>query len=200
MAKRLAGGRREEILDGVMDIIAARGFTDVGMAELARELKCSVSTLYKIAPNKDSLILLALGSWGEQGLMEMERRSSGCPRACDRARAYYTTAAEFIGTLSPQFREEVERFESTRLLWMAAIEEPFLTRFVELLNLAVEEGEVRPLNTTLIAEMVRRLSAVVRDERILRAAGVTAQQAALEIDAMIWTGIAERDSRGRSRC
>ena len=46
-------------------IIAERGFSQVTIAELARELHCSAATLYKIAPSKDSLILLAIARWAE---------------------------------------------------------------------------------------------------------------------------------------
>ncbi len=34
-----------------MRIIAERGFSDVQIAELTRELHCSAPTLYKIAPS-----------------------------------------------------------------------------------------------------------------------------------------------------
>ena len=60
----MANGRREELLDGVMAIIAARGFSDVRMTDIARELHCSLASLYKIAPNKDSLVVLAIGALG----------------------------------------------------------------------------------------------------------------------------------------
>ena len=66
MATRLANGRREELLDGVMDIISQRGFSQVRISDIARELRCSAASLYKIAPNKDSLVLLAIGRWAER--------------------------------------------------------------------------------------------------------------------------------------
>ena len=72
MAKRLAKGRREELLDGVMGIIAARGFSGVRISELAAELHCSVASLYKIAPSKDSLVLLAIGRWQELTFANLE--------------------------------------------------------------------------------------------------------------------------------
>ena len=63
MRRRLDDGRREELLDGVMRIIAARGFAGVRTSQMARELHCSETTLYKIAPSKDSLLVLALDRW-----------------------------------------------------------------------------------------------------------------------------------------
>jgi hypothetical protein len=58
VARRLADGRREELLDGVMRISSARG-SSLNVTELAREPHCSVATLYKIAPSKDSLMVRA---------------------------------------------------------------------------------------------------------------------------------------------
>ncbi len=63
MAKRLSKGRREELLDGVMRIIAVRGFSAFESQSSRAELHCSVASLYKIAPSKDSLVLLAIGRW-----------------------------------------------------------------------------------------------------------------------------------------
>ena len=55
-----------------MRIIAARGFSEVLVAEMARELRCSVATLYKIAPSKDSLVALAIEGWGARTLEDLE--------------------------------------------------------------------------------------------------------------------------------
>ena len=189
MAKRLAKGRREELLDGVMGIIAARGFSDVRISEIAAELHCSVASLYKIAPSKDSLVLLAIGRWGELTLKSSESRSQGGTTAANRAREYFRAGAESLLPLCSVFREDVERFESTRMIWTTAIANPFIDRFVELLDLAVEASEVRPINTRFVAEVLRQIATVLRDERVLRSSGLTVGQGMLEIDQMIWEGL-----------
>jgi AcrR family transcriptional regulator len=189
VAKRLAGGRREELLDGVMQIIAARGFSDVRMSEIAGELHCSVASLYKIAPSKDSLVLLAIARWGETTLSGAEDNSARSATASERARQYYLTGARALHDLSSVFREDVERFESTRLLWSTTVADPFVDRFVDLLDLAVRAQEVRPLNTRFLAEMLRQIASVVRDEKVLRASGLTAETAMMEIDQLVWAGI-----------
>jgi AcrR family transcriptional regulator len=189
VAKRLAGGRREELLDGVMQIIAARGFSDVRMSEIAGELHCSVASLYKIAPSKDSLVLLAIARWGEMTLSGAEDASARCATASARAREYYLTGARGLHDLSSVFRKDVERFESTRMLWSTTVADPFVDRFVDLLNLAVQAQEVRPLNTRFLAEMLRQIASVVRDERVLRASGLTAETAMMEIDQLVWVGV-----------
>jgi AcrR family transcriptional regulator len=187
--RRLDNGRREELLDGVMAIVAARGFSEVRTAQLARDLHCSESSLYKIAPSKDSLIVLAIGHWGEVTLAAMEAEAKRGKTASDRARAYFRAGARHTRTLSPAFYVDMERFESARLAWWTSVVEPYLDRFVELVQMAEDAGEIRPVNIRFLAEVVRQLSVVTRSERILSASGLTHEQAVLEIDALLWGGV-----------
>ena len=189
--KRFANGRREELLDGVMGIIAARGFSEVKVAEMAEELHCSVATLYKIAPNKDSLVALAIRHWAEETLEFAEARAKQGSTASDRARRYYLAGVERVRPLSHAFRSDMERFESSRLAYRA-LSDAFIDRFVELLDDAVKAGEIRPANTRLLAHVMRQMAFVVRDEPVLLASGLTADQAMLEVDRLIWDGLRTR--------
>jgi AcrR family transcriptional regulator len=186
--RRLDKGRREELLDGVMDIIAARGFAGLRTAELARELHCSEASLYKIAPSKDSLLVLALGRWGELVLTRSEDRARQGKTASERARLYYLATTESLHPLSLAFRGDVERFESMRVAYQT-ISDRFVARFVGLLDDAVAAGEVRPMNTRFLGELLRQVARVIRDEHVLRASELTTEQAALEVDRLIWDGI-----------
>ena len=189
MRRRLDNGRREELLDGVMDIVAARGFSGLRTAELARELHCSESSLYKIAPSKDSLIVLAIGRWGELTLATIETRSRRGKTASERARLYFRAGAEATHSLSLAFYADVERFESVRLAWSAVVVEPYLDRFVELFKLAEDAGEIRSVNIRLLAEVLQQISLVTRSERALSASGLTHEQAVLEVDSLLWEGM-----------
>ena len=188
MRKRLDEDRRDELLDGVMRIIAARGFSDVPMAEMAHELRCSASTLYKIAPSKESLVLLAIGRWGDVTLDLIEKRARRGATATDRARRYFMGAAQRLRPLSIAFRADVERFESTRIAYQA-ISDRFVDRFVGLLDDAVVSGEIKPLNTRFLGHVLRQINRAIRDEHALTASGLTSGEAALEVDTLIWEGL-----------
>jgi AcrR family transcriptional regulator len=190
MRKRLDNGRREELLDGVMAIIAERGFSAVKTADLARDLHCSESSLYKIAPSKDSLIVLAIRRWGEHTLADLEVRAAKGRTASERARLYFRAGAESTRPLSLAFYADVERFESTRLAWWDSIVERYLERFVELVRIAEGAGEIRPVNIRFLAEVLRQISVVTRSERVLSATGLTHEQAVLEVDSLLWEGVA----------
>ena len=189
MPRRLDDERREELLDGVMRIIAARGFSVVLVSEIARELHCSVATLYKMAPSKDSLVLLAIARWGELTLASLEVRARQGTTASDRARRYFRAGAESTRPLSLAFYADIERYESTRLAWWTNVVERYLNRFAELVRLAEDAGEIRPVNIRFLAEVLRGISYVTRSERVLSATGLSHEQAVLEVDALLWDGM-----------
>ncbi len=189
VAKRLANGRREDLLDGVMRIIGERGFSDVRISEIAAELHCSVASLYKIAPSKDSLVLLAIGRWGELTLANLEVCAKRGKTPSERARCYFIAGAESLHPLSLAFFSDVDRFESTRIVWRTTIVDRYIDRFVELVALAQEAGEVRHISSRFLGEMLRQIGFVTRNERVLRESGLTNEQAVLEVDRIVWDGI-----------
>ena len=191
MAKRLGSGRREELLDGVMRMISERGFADVRIADIAEELHCSVATLYKIAPNKDSLLVLAIRRWGDVALARAEDAARSANTPTEIARRYYLSVAESLVPQTRAFRFDMERFESTSQAHGALIDR-FTDRFVQLLNEAVDAGEVCPMNTRFFAHLFQQMAVVVRDEHVLMEDGITADEAMLQVDAMIWDGIRRR--------
>ncbi len=125
----------------------------------------------------------------------MEVRALRGTTATDRARLYWLAGADTIRPLSPAFRSDVDRFESARLAYRSSISEPFIDRFVEFLDGAVEAGEIAPTNTRFLALVLRQIALVVRDERILGDCGLTATQAMLEIDHFVWNGILTAPAR-----
>ncbi len=188
MPKRFDDDRRLELLDGVVDIIIQRGFSEVTVSDMANELHCSVSSLYKIASNKDGLIILAITRWGDLSLEKMEAQSLLGKTAVDRARLFWHAAVEIIRLLSHEFRNDVDRFESARLAY-ANISNRFIERFVGLLDEAVESDEIEPINSCFVVHIFRQIAFVIRDERILEKCGLDASQALEQMDRIIWNGI-----------
>jgi AcrR family transcriptional regulator len=185
---RLKNGRREELLDGLMRIASAEGFAELKVADLACRLHCSVATLYKLAPTKVDLVSLALERWGKDTLSEAESRSLERSSASDRARTYYGAGSERTRELSHEFRRDVERFSATRQTWRT-ISDGFIDRFSELVSEAAEAGEIRHVNPTFLVGMLRYVAMAVRDEDLLDRAGLTAREALMEMDTIIWDGV-----------
>jgi AcrR family transcriptional regulator len=196
MPRQYSKNRRQELLDGVMKIIAARGFSEVTISDMASELHCSASSLYKVASNKDSLVVLAIVSWGELALKDWEAQALRGKTASERARLYYRAAVKGIGTWSHELRNDINRFESARLAY-AKISDGFINRFADLLNEGIEADEIRPHNTRFIAHIFRQMALVIRDEQLLINCGLTHTQALLEVENIIWDGIRIEGSGAR---
>jgi AcrR family transcriptional regulator len=197
--KRLANGRAEELLDGVMRIIAAQGFSGLKVADLSRELHCSVATLYKLAPSKTDLAIVALQRWGENVLSEIDARALECSTPSERARTYFREGADNLRELSSAFRRDVESFEATRRAYREIVSDRFIERFSALLEEAARAGEIRPLNVRFAVGMFRYIAFAIRDEDLLAAAGLTAQEALLEVDRIIWDGVRYDSAEAGSR-
>ncbi len=188
MPARPSASRREELLDGVMAIVSERGFADVKMAEMAAELHCSISTLYKIAPNKDSLVAMAITRWGELTIACADARAQECIASSDKARAFFLCVAERLSPLSHEFMRDTQRYESSRTAYGRACERA-VGRLAEFLDGARAAGEIRTANTRFLAHILRQLTLLLRDEEVLQSCGLTAELAMIEIDAFMWDGV-----------
>ena len=189
MPRRLDDVRHAELLDGVMRIIAARGFSEVRIAEIARELRCSAATLYKIAPSKDSLVLLAIGRWGELTLGDLEASARQGTTASDCARRYFRAGAE---ERPGPFPRVLRRHRTLRVHAARVVDRRgrTLSQPVHRTGPACGgAGEIRPVNIRFLAEVLRGISFVTRSERVLSATGFTHEQAVLEVDSLLWDGL-----------
>ncbi len=168
MSKRLSNVRAEELLDGVMLVISAQGFANLKMSDLAGELHCSVSTLYKLAPSKTDLVILALQRWGDHLLAGIDAQARQCSSPSAQARSYFREGAEGLRELSSAFRRDVEHFEATRRAYREIVSDRFIERFSALLEEAAKAGEIRPINVRFAVGMFRYIAFAVRDEDLLR--------------------------------
>ena len=60
---------------------------------------------------------------------------------------------------------------------------------MELLDAAEQAGEIRPTSTHFLAEVLRQISSLTRNDEVLRASGLSHEQAVLEIDSLLWEGL-----------
>ena len=140
-----------------MRIIAARGFSEVPIAEFARELHCSAATLYKIAPSKDSLVLLAIARWGELTLASLEVSARKGSTASERARSLLPRRRREHPSPVPRVlrRHRTLRVDAARLV---DGRRGTLHRPVRRAGPACGGGrEIRPVNIRLLAEVLRQI-------------------------------------------
>ena len=126
------------------------------MAEIARQVGCSLRTLYGIAPSKDELVLIILDRrlhrFGREAIRALELDES--PLA--RLRAYLRATNLAVQPTTAAFSRDFAAVPGVRAL-NASHADYIVAVTRALLDESVAEGEIEPLNTAAIAHVLGRL-------------------------------------------
>jgi AcrR family transcriptional regulator len=148
--------RQLEVLDALEAWVLRGGIADVTMAEIAKEVECSLRTLYGIAPSKDELVLTVLDRRlhriGRDAIRALE--SDEPPLA--RLRAYLRATNLAVQPATAAFSRDFARFAGAQEL-NAAHADYIVAVTRALLDEAREAGEIRTSQTAAIAHVLGRL-------------------------------------------
>lgn len=155
-AERSLTPRQLEILDALEEWGLSGGFADVTMAEIAKRMECSLRTLYGIAPSKDELVLVILDRrlhrFGREAMRALDLEEK--PLA--RLRAYLRATNRAVQPTTAAFSQDFARVPGAPELNESHAEYVVaITR--ALLEEAVVEGEIAPLNAAAVAHVLGRL-------------------------------------------
>jgi AcrR family transcriptional regulator len=93
-AEAQLSGRHRVMLDELEDLFLSAGFASSTMRDLAAHLRCSLRTLYEIAPSKQELVLLVLDRFFHRvGRNALAAIDPGAPVA-ERIRSYFGSGVE----------------------------------------------------------------------------------------------------------
>lgn len=110
--------RRDALIERLVDLIQARGFANASVDELARELRCSKSTLYAIADTKERIILTGVRRFFARSTALVEQQLAASPAApLDRIRAYLLAISDALTPAAPAFFADLDAWESTRAIY-----------------------------------------------------------------------------------
>ncbi len=145
--------RQRELLDELEDLVAAEGLAELTMAEIAAQVNCSLRTLYGISPSKEELILTVV----DRRLHRIGRRAI---EALDPAlsplaglRAYLRAANEAVRPESNSFARDFSYVPGAGRL-LDSHEDYVIAVTQSLLERAVAEGEIPPVDTAAVAHVL----------------------------------------------
>lgn len=156
--ERSLTARQREILDQLGGLFDA-GFASLTMAEIARRLSCSLRTLYELAPSRDELVLMVV----DRNLWRIGRTAAGALDAdmapLDALRAYLDAANMAVAGTTTGFARDLAMVPAAQRLNDAHSE--YIVAVTRcLLDVAVEGGDIEPVDT---AAMARVMAGVGRD-------------------------------------
>ena len=181
--------RQSEIVDELTALIAD-GFSHLTMADLAGKLGCSLRTLYGIAPNRDLLVLAAC----DRNLWMVGRTArkavdlSAESSALDSVRRYLLAATEAVNSLTAAFTADMAAMPGGRDL-DSAHRNYLVAVTAELLDLAVEQGEIEPVETLVVAHAMAGISQLFTAPDVIRTLPGTPKDASDTIVDLVLRGL-----------
>jgi AcrR family transcriptional regulator len=196
--------RRAQLLDALEEIVLAEGFEHLRVGELANRLRCSRSTLYKLALSKDELIVLVVERYADRAVREAIDRAEAVGDHVDRLTAFLEVIAEWQTRGSLDFWRDAYAFGPTadrfaeKRAWG-------IQRLRAYLEQGIAEGVWRPANTEFLAHVIWLGATASRDPEVLRRSGLDSGEAVREIGRLLRSGMgfhagdAEGGGRRRQR-
>lgn len=172
--------RQREILDELGRIFE-KGFVEVTMAELASQLNCSLRTLYGLAEGRNALVLMVV----DRNLRAVGRAANRVVddnmSALDAVRSYLSAATVAVQNTTPEFADDMASIEEGQAL-NAEHSEYIIDVTRTLLDVAVEQQEISPVDTAAVARMIAGLGAELARPEVMPTLDSSPKDAA---DAMV---------------
>jgi AcrR family transcriptional regulator len=189
--------RQRELLDELGPVFED-GFADLNMASLAKRLNCSLRTLYALAPSRDKLVLTVVDRHLRHIGREARDVITDNMSALDALAAYLHASTRALAGTSDAFARDLATVDTVEGLISSHTN--YVYRVARaLLDLAVDQGETPPIDTTAIAITLAGLGWEFTRPSVKRAVPSSPKDAAdTVIDVMIGGLRARSSGRGRS--
>ena len=178
--ERRLTARQRELLDELEELVAAEGLAELTMAEIAAQVNCSLRTLYGIAPSRDELVLAVvdrrLRRIGRKAMESLDESLS--PLAA--LRAYLQAANHAVQPEAVTFSRDFANVPGAQRL-LDAHEGYVMAVTRSLLDRAVKDGDVSPVDTAAVAHVLGGLG---REFARPNLADVTAASPKVAADAL----------------
>jgi AcrR family transcriptional regulator len=184
--------RQRELLDR-LGVMFDDGFASLTMAEIAARLNCSLSTLYSLAPRRDDLVLTVV----DRNLRLVGRSAIAAIRpgmtALEALTAYLEAVTFALLGWTEAFARDMAAMPAANKLRDEHDEYLFaVTR--SLLDLAVELGEIGPIDTAAVGRVLSLLGRLFTQPNVIDTLETSPRQASSEVVGLISLGL-RRHSR-----
>jgi AcrR family transcriptional regulator len=142
--------RRQELLDALEQILLAEGFAGTTLDEFAARLKCSKSTLYRVAPSKEQLVAAAARHFFSGATTRIEAAVADADMPAEKLEAYLTTVGREMRRGSREFHQQMATQPPTADVY-ARNARAAADRVGELIHAGVATGEFRIVDADFAA-------------------------------------------------
>ena len=179
------------MIDALEGLVVAEALSELTMAEIAARVNCSLRTLYGIAPSRDELVLMVvdrrLHRIGRAAIEALDASLS----PLDALRAYLGAVSEAVQPTAVAFTEEFSNVAGAPRL-LDAHEKYVMAVTRSLLDRAVSEGEIRPVDTAAFAHVLGGLGREFARPEVAPSLGASPKETADTVTATLLEGLAAR--------
>ncbi|XVQ06276.1 TetR/AcrR family transcriptional regulator [Spirillospora sp. CA-255316] len=109
--------RREELVERLIEVFLARGFAELGVADMAALLRCSKSTLYMVAGSKEQIITTVVRAFFRRATTRVEARLREETEPRGRIEAYLRAISGELAQAAPAFFADLTSFAPAREIY-----------------------------------------------------------------------------------
>lgn len=186
---RRTTARQAQLFDQLVALFLADGFAHLTLDDIATRLRCSKSTLYALAENKDRLVYAVTVHFFRGATDRVEAELAGSAGAEERIRTYLEAVGRQLEPASARFMEDIAQMPVAREVYerntrLAA------DRVRTLISEGVAAGELRDVHAAFVAEVVASVMVRIQQRQIAETTGLADAQAYRELAALLTHGLA----------
>ncbi len=186
--ERRLTARQRELLDELEEIFSAEGFADLTMAQIAAQVNCSLRTLYGISASKDELVLTVV----DRRLRRIGRAAIEPLRAAmsplEALRSYLHAVSEALQPTTVGYARELVRISGAHRL-VDAHESYVIAVTRSLLDRAVEDKQIKPVDTAAVAHVLGGLGRDFAHPEVAETLGASPKATADAVAEIILRGL-----------
>lgn len=179
---------REELLDDLVALFLAEGFSHLTLAQLAARLRCSKTTLYGLGRSKEQLTANALKQFFRLAADAVEARTAAASDPADRIATYLGAVADQLRPASAAFIADLATQPFAREIYERNTELA-ARRVSELIADGVRSGDFRDVHASFVADTVAAAMQRIQTGQVLAATGLRDADAYDELAALVLDGI-----------
>lgn len=189
MARRPDEKRKEQLLQDLTELMLSEGLSVFRVGELAKRMRCSRSTLYKLAPSKDELMRLLFIRYVDEALAAADSAAQACDSAAEKILVYVDVLRIHQDRGSLTFWRDVRDFDLTRGVLDVGVARGY--RMIQkYMDEGIASGEFRAdANTEFLSYLVWLCARAARDPEVLERFGLSSGQAMDELGRFIVCGM-----------
>lgn len=184
--------RQLDLLDRLVALMAAEGFSRFTLDDLAERLRCSKTTLYALAPTKQELVVEVVKQYFRMAAVTVEAAVDEVADPADRITAYLAAVGDCLRPLSREFMDDLAGFAPANEVYrqntaVAA------DRIRQMIADGIDAGAFRPVHAAFAGEMVAATMFEIQRGEMFARLELTDAEAYAELSSLLVHALAARE-------